>query len=746
MKASRNPLASFRSNYRVEANNLFRPDISYPYISVIELFEDGSENIVWITPFSHEEKDISFCGVFDKRKFAAINEDGRIKIFDIPTRKQIYHHHFKSHSGLYATFSYNKQLLHVCIDDENRDSYILTLGLSQLEIVSSIKLPGHIHLNFLYARSDGCLLTLYHRIVWGRGENEPVEMSQIIFCSDIATGETKEYLLEKTNACITNSTLPLVNEAQDLLLLPSWKEPEIINLANGEKAFQTYILAYRLQDLKLMRTIPTFAVPEKYLSEVDSEDTDVATALMRSPKDHIYYDALEKLLHCVCRIFPAEDSDNAFWVQWSTELFRKFDFKGNPLSPFIASATDENQPIESLLLNRFPNCHPHKAVFEKDGRIILRGFWENKQETFDVSHVNNRDLEQQVLVVERFEQIPPIGKDILSDAVMADFERHRVIEVLIYDLRIKNEYLGALNELVKRTEDIEPLPIDGHLIVAIKDDLGYLNNETKFFPMARNYPESGILVRQLVENVLSYDRFSELYFDDETPVFMHGALVLAENFPEHLDTVLKYLKLATHTEGCNLKTVLIPTLIKAYRGTAEEARVLAVCEEAGFREEELPFVRILDTKINTLSNAPLWEFLDNLGGYEQPYFVLAHSTDFSLKLPDTFPEAKETDVHLFPIDNRTVFLSGEFYELKDALEYLDNLHIEVPEFRKINQITLYHHNSLGCSFNTLEAVSTLHTRAQQQLASRNWVIHNDFSDYCDSSVASEQPEYVIYRQ
>jgi hypothetical protein len=718
--------------YRFETNNFNDLGTSYPYISVIKRFEDGREQTIWVIPFSHEAVRIQFCQLIDNSRFVVMSEYGRVKIYDIPNRKQIYHERLNTRFIPSATLSHNRGSLHVYTEDKDFNRQLITVCLETLDVVSTIDLPKLTIGDSLYAREDGGVQISFQSSEMN-SDKELCEESWGVYCIDPYTGRAEKYLMDRIFGD-HQSRLSVINETLDLMLLPAWKEPEIIVDANGTTSFQTSLSLYQLQTLEHVRTFPVWAIPEQYLSMDEPVDIGIAAGLKRKTKDEPYYEALEQLLSCISNIFPAENPDEALWIQWGEFVYKKFSYDGQALSPHILAGSKDKQtePFDSVLIEELPSLISREALYEKDGKLYLALAFDGESyeiRYIDLSEVEGVEPDRLVSAIIHVEEPQSVSDDFLPDAVKTEFDRHRVSEVNVSSLHDQGQCLSALDALIDRTGDIEPLRLDDYLVVSIKDDDGYgeLREENELFNVAAQHPGGCEKVIQLVENLLAYPRFNELYYTDDTPAFMHAVLALVKHCPEHINTALKYLKRATHDKGSKINDELIPALIRAYQGTKYEEQMSQAVAKTGFSTENLPFIQVLDARVNALLHAPLWEFLECVGGYDDPLFVLAHS-ESTFRLPDDLPATDETYVKAFWLNDRSAFIICGFSDINDAIEYFDKLPLEIPEFAKVNQITLFRHNPIGQPFETLKKASFIHVKAQAEQGGDRWLIYNDFTD------------------
>lgn len=716
--------------YRIEINNFQSLGTSYPHISLMQRFEDGREQAVWVIPFSHETHDIGFYQLIDNNRFVVMSEKGRVKIYSISSREQIYHNRFTTHFNASATLSHDRASLHIHIEHESFDRQLVTLCLETLNVVSIIDLPSRIDSRSLYARGDGRVQIKFQARETDT-DNELEESLCGVYCIDPYIGDAEKHIMVRTYG--TPGRVPsLINESLDLMLLPAWQAPETAVDTNGNTSFLTSLTLYHLQTLEPVRTFPVWAIPERYLSMDAPGDIGIAAGLKREAKDEVYFEAQAQLLSCISNMFPAENADLAFWIQWGGDLFKKFSYSGQALSPYIL-ATKRNRSddsLDSVLIEELPDQFAEKALYEKDGKIYLKSHFDDKFHYLDVTVFEGADTDLLVNAVIRVEKTQAVSDVFLPDAVKAEFDRHRVSEVYAYSLYDQDQCLSALDRLIERTSDIEPLRLDDYLVVSIKNDLGYSLEENEIFEVAAQHPGGCEKVRKLIDNLLAYSRFNELYYNDDTPAFLNAVLALVKHCPKHIDTALEYMEKATHDNGSKVHSELIPVLIKAYQGTEYEKRMNEAVSKTGFSTESLPFIQVLDAKVNSLLHAPLWEFLETVGDYDDLLFVLAHAQT-SFGLPEDLPETEETNVKAFWMNDQSAFIVCAFSDINEAVDYFKQLPLEVAEFAKVSQVTLFRHNPVGCPFETLEKASAIHLKAQAELASERWLIFNDFTNRND---------------
>ena len=83
------------------------------------------------------------------------------------------------------------------------------------------------------------------------------------------------------------------------------------------------------------------------------------------------------------------------------------------------------------------------------------------------------------------------------------------------------------------------------------------------------------------------------------------------------------------------------------------------------------------------------------------------------------------------MNDQSAFIVCAFSDINEAVDYFKQLPLEVAEFAKVSQVTLFRHNPVGCPFETLEKASAIHLKAQAELASERWLIFNDFTNRND---------------
>ncbi|MDX1348571.1 MAG: hypothetical protein R3189_10040, partial [Thiomicrorhabdus chilensis] len=313
----------------------------------------------------------------------------------------------------------------------------------------------------------------------------------------------------------------------------------------------------------------------------------------------------------------------------------------------------------------------------------------------------------------------------VPEHVQKEFEAHR-ITIIDVDESSRSEVhlLAALDRAIERTRDISPLIVDDRLPFYFSLPGGYLRNEEQFFYYVIEFPKAGAKINQLVLNVLAFAGFERLKFQNNAPVFLEAAKLLGEYFPQYIDTALEYMRRAFQHHQTAVSGELIPALYNAYRFRPEFERIKTVCQKVGFREADVPFIRLSGEKVSLLTHSGLWNRVVSVGGYEQPYFIFIELIEGQYPEDIKADEIENGSLDLFGVNETSLLIVGELSSVAEVNTFLKGLDGNLPER---SQITVYAHNPLSDPIETLSKLEVVRRKAETDLCSSSWFVFNDFT-------------------
>lgn len=545
-------------------------------INHVKTFKSDGNSYVneWNFPLLSDDEPIVFKEFYTETKFAIVNWDGWIRLYDASTKETLLDYKLNGKINSSALLSFDKSKLYVAFTPNYKNSYLAILELSTYEL-STVELRDN-YRDSIGIRKDGCLLFYNH-------DSEKIDNIKVYrhFYSvlNLETQKLNLYELPFAPQFSFNNFKPAIDIKNNCVIFPALDEVVIKTNDNGETLFEYKIILIDLNTFEIQHILSVRDFPKNQLGCYDYNCESMANQFLSDERSKNYINALRDFHEDLNTIKVVPDG---FWLCWRGGILRKIN-SDLSMSPLLVTSSIPRSTLKGIFTHHGFHSHlhqiDHSTIVFTDGRDFYKTSMPSL-ETADVDTPIALNLEETSL-----DELYNLS---YSKKKKAEIKNRDKILIEVKDLSTKESFIDALTQMETMVSDLKALGIGKILLFSINDTKGNTLEEPEFFEMAIEYaPER---MKAIIEKLIQNNKIKYIYRNSEQTVLCHAVFELAKKGDAYLTTVLQYLNAIDLDHDVFNTENLIPMLEEIYTVKNLEKKIKKVSSDlaewyAYYREE-----------------------------------------------------------------------------------------------------------------------------------------------------------------
>lgn len=496
-------------------------------VNHIKVFKASNNSYLndWNFPLKGDDEPIIFKEFYTESRFAIVNWDGWIRLFDASIQTTLVDHKLFGKIDSSAIFSLDKSKLYVAYRDDSHDNHLAILDLNTYEI-ETLSLPD-IYGNSMVIRKDGCLLFYKHD--WERIDNKKI-FKHFYSVLNLETQKMNQFELAFAPQFSFGEFKPVIDLENNSVIMPLYDDVSNKTNASGEIVFEYRIALFDLNTFDITHVLPVRNIPTNQLGYYESECKEMADVFLGSERDKDYMKKLREFSENLNTIKIVEDG---MWLCWRGGIIRKIN-SDLSLSPLLVTNSMSSNSAEGMFNHGYFHSHLYYA---DDTHLILEEHSHLYKTT--IPNIHATDIETPIPL-----QLQPTTLDELfhlsySKGNLDEIKLRDFVSIKVKDLSNTESIMDALHQIETIVSDLKAAGIGSRLDFIFIDTKENTKKEPDFFAEATAIvPEriQDILEKLMVNNSIKY-----VYRNVEETVLCHAVFELAQKGETYLNTVIKYL-------------------------------------------------------------------------------------------------------------------------------------------------------------------------------------------------------------
>lgn len=478
----------------------------------------------WNFPLSGDDEPIIFKEFYTETRFAIINWDGWIRLYDASIKTTLVDHKLNGKVNSSAVFSLDKSKLYVAYTDDS-SNHLAILNLNNYEI-ETLALPD-VYQKPMKIRKDGCLLFYKHD--WERVENKKI-FKHFYSVLNIEAQKLNQFELPFAPQFSFGEFKPVIDIENNRAIMPLYDDvPNKIN-ASGEVVFEYRIGLFDLNSFDLTHTLSVRDFPTSLLACGENENKEMANLFLGTDRDKDYTDTQRDFFENLNTIKVVKDG---MWLCWRSGILQKIDSEFNT-SPLLVTNTLPNNSAEGL----FQHTLFHSHLYHIDDTTIILAEHRDLYKS-PMPQIDGKDIETPIALNFEETSLDELYNLTYSKENLKEIDLRDSIQINVTDLSTKEGIIDALTQIETIVSNLKAAGIGKTLVLLFNDAKETTLQEPEFFAEAAAIaPE---LIQRILEKVMANNSIRFIYRNEEEAVLCHAVSELAKKGEAYLDTIIKYL-------------------------------------------------------------------------------------------------------------------------------------------------------------------------------------------------------------
>ena len=497
-------------------------------VNHVKVFKASGNNYVndWNFPLNGDDEPIIFKEFYTESRFAIINWDGWIRLYDASIKTNLADHKLNGKIDSSAVFSLDKSKLYVAYKDNNSyQNHLAILNLYTYEI-EKVTLPN-VYKNSMAIRKDGCLLFYKHD--WERIDNKKI-YKHFFAVLNLETQKLDQFELPFAPQFSHGEFKPVIDIENNRIVMPLYDDVSSKTNASGEVVFEYKIALFDMNTFDITHVLSVRDFPKNQLGYYENDGEEMAELFLGSDRDSDYVEMQQEFFENLNTIKIVEDG---MWLCWRSGIVRKVssDFI---LSPLLVTATLPNNTEKSM----FQHTYFHSHLYHIHNTTIVLEEAPNFYKTA-VPKLDGVDFETAIPLQLEKTNLDELYNLTYSKENIKEIELRDSVQIKVTDLSTKEGIINALTQIETIVSDLKAAGIGNTLLFTFSDANDNTMQEPEFFAKAVSIaPER---IQQILEKLMANNAIKYLYRNDEETALCHAVSELAKKGEAYLDTMIKYL-------------------------------------------------------------------------------------------------------------------------------------------------------------------------------------------------------------
>lgn len=544
------------------------------HVKVLKSEGNGFVNF-WNFPLKGDDEPIIFKEFYTDSRFAIINWDGWIRLFDANIQTTLVDHKLNGKINSRAVFSLDKSKLYVTYTDDSSNHHLAILNLNNYEI-DTLTLPN-IHQKLMEIRKDGCLLFYKHD--WETIEDKKVfkHFYSVLNLDDL---KINQFELAFAPQFSFGEFKPVIDIENNRAILPVYDDVPHKTNASGEIVFEYRIALFDLDTFDITHVLSVRDFPKNQLGYYESDGEEMAELFLGTDRNKEYTNIQRDFFENLTSIKVVKDG---MWLCWRGGIIRKIDSDFN-LSPLLVTDSLPNNTIKGMFKHAYFDSHLYHI---DDTTIVLaaaKDLYKTSIPTFDTANI----VTPIPLPLERT-SLDELYNLTYSKENLKEIKLRDSIQITVTDLSTEAGIIDALTQLETIVTDLKAAGIGHTLLLIFNDTKETTLQEPEFFAKAAAIaPER---IQAILEKAMAHNSIRFIYRNEEESVLCHAVAELAKNGAAYVDTIIKYLNAIDEPDYDEfVRENIIQYLEKTYSVEVMKKKTKAFSPELGewyelYREE-----------------------------------------------------------------------------------------------------------------------------------------------------------------
>ena len=496
-------------------------------VNHVKVFKASGNNYVnnWNFSLKGDSEPIIYKGFYTESRFAIVNWDGWIRLYDASTKSTLLDHKLNGKIDSSAIFSLDKSKLYVAYKDDSYNNHLAILDVLTYEI-ETITLPD-VYQKSINIRKDGCLLFYKHD--WENIDNKKIH-KHFYSVLNPETQKIDQFELAYAPQFSFGEFKPAIDIANNWVIMPLYDDISNKTNASGEIVFEYRIALFDLNTFDIAHVLSVRDFPENQLGYDESDGEEMAELFMGTDRDDDYAEMQQEFFENLNTIQVVDDG---MWLCWRGGIVRKMNLHF-ALSPLLATASRPHNSIEGM----FNHGYFHSHLYYADNTVLVlkegNSFYKAAMPNLDIAAIET-PIALQLEKTSRDE----IYNLSYSQEDIKEIELRDFIQIKVTDLSAHESIMDALDQIEIVVADLPAAGIGQTLLFTFSDTKENTLNEPEFFAKAVSIaPER---IQQILEKLMANNAIKYLYRNDEETALCHAVSELAKKGEAYLDTMIKYL-------------------------------------------------------------------------------------------------------------------------------------------------------------------------------------------------------------
>lgn len=496
-------------------------------VNHVKVFKASDNDYVnyWNFPLSGDDNPIIFKEFYTESRFAIVNWDGWIRLYDASIKTTLVDHKLNGRINSSAVFSLDKSKLYVAYRDDNSgQNHLAILDLHNYEI-ETLSLPD-IYKGALEIRKDGCLLFYKHD--WKRIDDKKI-YKHFYSVLNLETKKLDQFELPFAPQYSFNLFKPVTDMENNRVIMPLYDDVTNKKNASDEVVFEYRIALFDLNTFDIIHILSVRDFPTNQLRYYESTGEEMAELFMGSDRNDDYTDMQREFLENLNTIHIVKDG---MWLCWRGGIVRKInsDFT---LSPLLVTNSMPNGLPEDL----FSQGHFHSHLYRADNTNLV--LTDGKYYKAMMPNLDGVDSQTPVPLMLESTDLDELYNLTYSKENLKEIELRDSVQIKVTDLSTKEGIINALTQIETTASDLKAAGIGNILLFTFSDAKETTLQEPEFFAKATTIaPE---FVQSILEKLMANNSIKYIYRNEEDAVLCHAVSELAKKGEAYLDTIIKYL-------------------------------------------------------------------------------------------------------------------------------------------------------------------------------------------------------------
>ena len=525
--------------------------------------DDNGYSNHWNFPLKNDDEPIIFNDFYTESRFAIINWDGWVRLYDASIQKALLDHKLNGKVNSRAVLSLNKSKLYVAYTDDSSNHHLAIFDLSTYEL-QTLELPD-IYGDSMEIRKDGCLLFYKHD--WERINNKKV-YRHFYSVLNPETQKQDQFELPYAAQFSYGEFKPVIDIENNRTIIPLYDDVPNKTSASGEVVFEYRIALFDLNTFEITHALSVRDFPINQLGCSESECEEMSELFQSSERDKDYYEASREFFENLTTIKIVPDG---FWLCWRGGILRKID-SNLIMSPLLVTNTRPNNTVKGM----FQHAHFHSHLYHIDNTTIVLAEALDFYKTA-IPNIASVDFEIPIALQLETTSLDEIYNLNYSNDQKNEIENRDHILIEVKDLSDTKGNKEAILKIKTIISDLNAAGVGSRLSFLIKDTKGIALDESEFFNEAITYDPEGI--KLLIETFIQHPKARYLHRNPEETALCHAAFELARLGDQYEATVFQYLAaIDMDHDVFNLENT-IPALEEKYNPKELTQKMKVVSEE-----------------------------------------------------------------------------------------------------------------------------------------------------------------------